>query len=251
MPPRSMPKPSASAKKRLEGNAALEKGKRQCVCRSAKERSAADRLMREIFVEAESPDIELVWTALDTYTYSVLLARDRDTESEAIACSKIGYIYRNVFKSDAAAEKYYRLALDLAKSMMPRSFAREAWYQETTAAVQAFRDSKQRAEQAEHDEKRAPFLAELTIELDELKAAAASEKSAQSLIEHVYGKHPPARDGCTMPKVGTGEGEVPIKKALMVAITHYHPDRNLVPEKWKVLCEEITKVLTHRYETFK
>ena len=38
------------------------------------------------------------------------------------------------------------------------------------------------------------------------------------------------------------------------AIIHYHPDRQNVEKhgkKWKVLCEEITKILTSRYESHK
>lgn len=45
-----------------------------------------------------------------------------------------------------------------------------------------------------------------------------------------------------------------LKKVLQKAVVHYHPDRVDVEKfgkKRKVLCEEITKYLTRRYESFK
>jgi hypothetical protein len=42
------------------------------------------------------------------------------------------------------------------------------------------------------------------------------------------------------------------KEILRTAILHYHPDKQGGhPFKWKVLCEEITKMLNRKYECFK
>ena len=45
-----------------------------------------------------------------------------------------------------------------------------------------------------------------------------------------------------------------MKKALLTAIHHYHPDKQDKEKhgmKWAVLCEEITKLLNAHYETRK
>ena len=42
--------------------------------------------------------------------------------------------------------------------------------------------------------------------------------------------------------------------SLQKAVIHYHPDKVDVKEhgmKWKVLCEEIEKILTRKYESYK
>lgn len=47
---------------------------------------------------------------------------------------------------------------------------------------------------------------------------------------------------------------VKVKKALQKAVVHYHPDSVDVEthgKKWKVLSEEITKLLTSKYENMK
>ena len=44
------------------------------------------------------------------------------------------------------------------------------------------------------------------------------------------------------------------KKVLQKAVLHYHPDKINVEKdgrKWQVLCEEITKEFTRKYESYK
>jgi len=77
-----------------------------------------------------------------------------------------------------------------------------------------------------------------------------SEKGVPELLKYLYTKYPP--------KVSYEfneedmEERIGHKQVLMKAITHYHPDRQVnFGLEWKVLCGEITKILTVRYETFK
>lgn len=57
-----------------------------------------------------------------------------------------------------------------------------------------------------------------------------------------------------LPKVGKKDYNAEMKAVLKKAVVHYHPDRS-EPEvngmKWKVFCEEVCKLLTARYESFK
>jgi len=71
----------------------------------------------------------------------------------------------------------------------------------------------------------------------------------------IYKEFPPKRKDQELK--GKKQKTVPhdeVKKRLQKAILHYHPDKQDEKEhgmKWKVLCEEITKLFTRRYECFK
>ena len=70
------------------------------------------------------------------------------------------------------------------------------------------------------------------------------------LLEHIYKMWPPKDKRHKLPKLTT-EGQ---KQALKKAIVHYHPDKQDVKlhgKKWFIFAEEITKVLTRKYECFK
>ena len=72
--------------------------------------------------------------------------------------------------------------------------------------------------------------------------------------------HPPKKKKHALPRKlpKLSDGQEKYNKAMKdlfkKAVVHYHPDRS-EPDvngvKWKVLCEEICKVLTGRYERFK
>ena len=83
-------------------------------------------------------------------------------------------------------------------------------------------------------------------ELAALKGAAA--KGSYALLDHIYQNHPPKDPSAKL------EPPTPanIKKVLLKAVVHYHPDKqNQYERKWQVLCEEITKCLNASYEIFK
>lgn len=97
---------------------------------------------------------------------------------------------------------------------------------------------------------RGPILEALEPELKALNKAAAD--NWQALVKHCYSKHPPK---ISPPyqldpdvKLTADNG----KKTLKQAIIHYHPDKNVEQDvKWRVLCEEIVKLLNRCFECFK
>ena len=97
-------------------------------------------------------------------------------------------------------------------------------------------------DQAETEKQRAPILAELSAELEAMKAA--SSKSATAFLEHVYEKYvtkeSPARDT-----------EATIAKQCLKAMLLFHPDKCQADAKTKTLREEITKYLTHHHAVTK
>ena len=85
--------------------------------------------------------------------------------------------------------------------------------------------------------------------------------NAFNFVSHkLYLRHPPKNEDHKLPSDlpdisnGIQAYNSELKTILRKAIIHYHPDRCNVEKhgkKWKVLCEEICKMLTRRYESFK
>ena len=98
---------------------------------------------------------------------------------------------------------------------------------------------------------RAQYLDELKTELTELKEYES--KPSETLLEFIYEKFPPKNPNhklLKLPSKGDEDFNSKLKKLLRNAVIHYHPDRQDVEKhgkKWKVLAEEITKMLTNRY----
>ncbi len=95
---------------------------------------------------------------------------------------------------------------------------------------------------------REAHLTELQPEVEKLKAAVG--EGPEKFLEYIYKTHKPLNDKHVLKK----DANANLKKAYKDAIIHYHPDKVGVEEhgsKTKVLYEEITKLLTQRYEYFK
>ena len=100
----------------------------------------------------------------------------------------------------------------------------------------------------EYAKSREPILQRLKTKIDKLSEAA--NESAESFLKFVFDEFPhPKLKRKLIPKLDTKEN---VKQSLKKAILHYHPDKNEVHgEDWKVLCDEICKHLSRKYETFK
>ena len=95
------------------------------------------------------------------------------------------------------------------------------------------------------------------IEEDMKLVKAERGKGKVELLRYIYEIYPPRwKEDCTLPdtlpdeKAEASEWK-PIFKA---AVIHYHPDKTNVEtdgKRWKVLCEEISKILTGIYESMK
>jgi hypothetical protein len=211
--------------------------------------SAADTMFADHMAggSADGLDMELMWTVTDKYREACLLTRGSDLETEAIATSRLGKLYNAVFKLPTRGNDLCIRAVAIAHAMYPRQFTMHAWYRECVASIEAYRRANEAAMEAERAKDRAPFLDELKAELAAIEKA--SQKSAVDLVKHLYTTHPPKHPLHVM---GSTETAV-MKKTLQQAILHYHPDKQLADHgrKWFVLCEEITKTLTNKYEYFK
>ena len=94
---------------------------------------------------------------------------------------------------------------------------------------------------------------------DEMRALELHKTDTnQEFLIFLFAKFPPKHRAESewkhlLPKKGLDECGT-WKKAMMKLVTIYHPDRvdrAVYSDKYHVLCEEITKELTNRYQRFK
>lgn len=216
-----------------------------CISRSVSLRMQTEKLFHTHLLNQESINFELIWDVVDMFKQCTLLVREQDTEQEAITLSRLGKIFDVVLKLPEKAKGYYKQSFQLAKAMHPRTFDTKDWYKDCSQAVARYqKETVQREEDAWQKEK-APYLEKLKPELEGL--SKAFKEGYVALLKYVYSKHPPKNSKHVL----IDDGKT--KKAVKFAILHYHPDKLNKKEdtKWYVLCEEITKMLSQKYEELK
>lgn len=218
----------------------------QFICESCQAREVADELLKVATHDYEELNVEGLWHCIDKYTESAVLTRELDVEGEAIAYTSIGHVYLNVLRMEVAAKVAFDKAFVLAESLFPRNLSTLEWYKRLSAGKLYFQEKAAREEKARKEAGREHILAELQPELNAIKAASTT---AYDLLRYIYAKHPPKNPSETLGSLESNR----IKRTLLEALRHYHPDKNgqKGSDQWKVLCEEITKFLTDKYEVLK
>jgi hypothetical protein len=207
-------------------------------------RQKGDDLWREITMDQENIQMELVWDAVDCYVQSIVLSRDKSLESEAMAHSHLGRLYE-LLRFNEKSHVHYKLTVDLVVAMQPKNFNDHPWYKQALAGLHQFQQQQQWKEKEEKERVRAPIVEELKDVLYEMKRASA--RSAGSLIDFIYANHPP-KNGQQKSTDGN------LKTQLKMALLHYNPDKQNVEThglKWMVMAEEITLLLNYHYSGFK
>lgn len=229
-----------------------------CSASSIQARVQGDQLLQVALQEQEELDMNLIFEVIDWYKQAVVLAREVDIEQEAIAESRLGVVYDNVLKLSFRAKAYFTHSLQLAESLKPRMFTSQVWYNECTGALKRYQDETRARDEQEKRKARAKFLEELKEDLQNIRAHKAE---AIPLIKYLYLNYPPKIPTWKKPtdeKMKKWESlqtdSKDYKKLLIEALRVYHPDKvdeNQYGKKWKVLCEEITKMVTVHYERIK
>lgn len=216
-----------------------------CITESVSLRTQAENLYWTHLLNQESVNFDLMWDVADMFKHCTLLVREQDVEQEAISLSRLGKIFDVVLKLPDKAKEYYKRSFQLATALFPRVFNTKDWYQDCSQAVERYQREAVQREEYSWQEKRKPFLEELKSELEALEKA--SEEGYVALLRYVYSKHPPKNPEHSL----TGDGKT--KKAVKMALLHYHTDKLNKDEdtKWYVLCEEICKLLSQKYEQLK
>jgi hypothetical protein len=92
----------------------------QCLFASQQALEEAEGLLRGHFDGEESLEglnMELCWATADVYMRAILEAHEQDIESEAIARSRLGRLFRAVFKLEDKAHQHYLASVQLALSL--------------------------------------------------------------------------------------------------------------------------------------
>ena len=147
-------------------------------------------------------------------------------------------MYLNIFKNLGKAKQIFCAVVGSSASENHRD---NTWFKEAENALKTMATN-------EPSNLKAKLLEELKPDLDKIREAIKDAAgNIQKIIDYVYAKHPPIskKDGAVRPKPSVVElGEA---KAVRKVILHYHPDRiDSSDMKYKLLCEEITKIFTER-----
>ncbi|XP_071949809.1 uncharacterized protein [Antedon mediterranea] len=215
--------------------------------------ATADQLKEKILMNEEDLNFDMVWEVLDWYKKSILLTREKDVELEAIAMSRIGAIYDIVLKLKFKARPYFKGAITLAHSLHPRVLTHKDWYQVCAQTLESYQVQTVAEETT-------AWMKEREETLEKLKLVIAKFKymdDKYDCLVYIYKNHPPKNAEHKLPEDLPKKSKIEetrLKKLVQKAIVHYHPDNNSIEKydkEWHVLCEEITKVLTHKYNCMK
>ena len=234
---------------------------------SAKFRLLGDEMKSQLLYDEEVLNVELLWLCVDQYRASMVAASRSyegavSHENEAIAASHLGQLFDKVLKSYPAARTLYLHAIHLADVITHQCgavFFHCEWYQVAKKGIEEDNKRNEGFNAAEIARQREPILLKLKSELAAIETAVASfsgrDYSAHAVLLHLYSKHPPKVENFTFdPAALDKDQSEDVKKALMKAITHYHPDRTYNKSAgidWLILCEEITKTLNNCYCRYK
>lgn len=214
--------------------------------------------------EDEELNMERVWLCLDFYMFSITSNRcpiDGNSilchENYAKSASKVGKLYSNALKLSDKAHTWYLRTIQHAEIVKDTSgavFFSKEWYQIARQGIEKYRKEKEAFDAKEVEKVREPTLIKLKPVLDKIKEQIGKSESKQYqshlLLLHIYGVNPPKK-GSLIDNLDRDDKEQ-MKKAVLKAVTHYHPDKNKEHGmEWLILCEEITKLLNGFYEHYK
>lgn len=194
----------------------------------------------------------------------------KNYDLEAAAFSGFGLLYETMGLK-ARARTFYihtaHLALQAVhaakgtkKGKKGKTFQHTEWHVRASKAIEVENARIVASERAERATRRAPTLAKLKPTLNALRVAFSRTKqgnAARDFLVFLRENHPPKRakditkfDALLGLKKATQKKAQ--KKAVLRAITYYHPDKNVgADDEWFVLCEEITTCLNDFYEVAK
>lgn len=120
--------------------------------------------------------------------------------------------------------------------------------------VEKYQQDTVTAEEERKKVEKMDILKTLEKEIKQLKDREGSDN--EDFLKFIYKTFPPKKKThkLKLPKMTDQDSYTKMKKTLQKAVIHYHPDsvdEEKHGKKWKVLCEEVTKYVTQRYERMK
>ena len=198
--------------------------------------------------------MELVFMAMDSFKQAIIdagsgLGGDVEWLHEAWANSRLGHVYSKIRKEPAIGIKYYKQCLFVAFAIERRTTCEaESWFREANVEAQAYQQQNILRDQQAVSIRREPFLRQLKSDLVSLKKANKNADALLDFLHKAYGS----------PKSPPHDASSNKKKHLFDVMKKFDPMKcadetgQFGPHIFtaqKVLYEEITKMLTHHYET--
>ncbi|OWF35133.1 uncharacterized protein LOC110443314 [Mizuhopecten yessoensis] len=228
----------------------------QCMAESMQARSIGDQLYHQLTMDEETLNMDMAWEVVDWYKLAIIRTREvTEVELEALALSRLGCLYDKVLKMKDKAKRYLIRSMQLAHSMHPRTFTNVDWFKECSDILQAYQRETVSVEEEEWNKEKEELKKEIKKELADL--TKAEKKEDLELLDFLYKEYPPKKPIhkkffkiSMAPKTDYSQKKEYYKQA----VVNYHPDRADVEKYgkiWKILTEEITKILTNRYQRMK
>lgn len=146
-----------SARPQLEDTTALQ-SRVHCYFRLAspiKACSLGDELLKLARQEEGNYDMELIPDVIQWYNQAVNFAGDICLVQEALARSRLGTVYDEVFKNTDLAKVHFKRCLDLVELLKPLTFVSYPWYNECIAALKRYQDEARAREEEQEQKARA------------------------------------------------------------------------------------------------
>ena len=215
--------------------------------------SLSDHYYSLAIFEDDSVDMDLVLEAVDYLRQAMMIIEDDenklDIELIGILCSKLGKIFYRIYKNIHKGENLVRKSINYGMSLHPKNVSLEDWYREASSVLNEISKIKEKEEKEKMGEERKQYVEELKSTIEGLEERSKKE-SIESFIKFILEKHPPVKN--LTYDVEAEKEKSNIRKVIMKVISFYHPDKFSNEDlKKKVLMEEITKILTSKYEYFK
>jgi len=218
----------------------------------------ADKELEDLVVGAEGLSIARVRLCLDKYKQAVVAVVDQDLELVCMAYTKIAKIYLKVVKdaiSKIKGKEYLIEVMKMSKILVEdMNLHSLEWFNLATSLLREIREEAQKKEDAEWASQRKVAVERIQEELNQLGEHEGD--SDGDLVSFLFAKFPPKH----RPEADWKHLEEEVrtsqdhsrerKKVFQKLVTSYHPDRvdkEKFDDKYHVLCEEICKELTKRY----
>ena len=159
-----------------------------------------------------------------------------------------GKIYQNLLFNENKARNCYREVLDIA---LAQGYVLESWFLEAQALYQDLRVKLDKVDEEKVQSSRAQVMEELKPEMKKL--AEAKNMMLDEFVNFLFENFPPKhKKNAKKPSVENMHDPSKKKKVYITLCSYYHPDKideSKFGLKYKVMCEEVAKVVNERYGT--
>ena len=159
-----------------------------------------------------------------------------------------GKIYQTLLFNENKARNCYREVMDIA---LAQGYVLEAWFMEAQDLYQQLRVKLDKVDEEKVQSSRAQVMKELESEMKKL--AEAKHMMLDEFVNFLFENFPPKhKKNAKKPTVENMHDPTKKKKVYITLCSYYHPDKideSKFGLKYKVMCEEVAKVVNERYGT--